>query len=347
MHRREFLRPERLGEPAGRLFLSLAGGIDQEPSPVAGPDPFVRFSRRAMATVFEILLPLGQPRGTDAAGAALDEIDRVEDQLSVFRESSEVSGLNRTAADRPVVVEDGLFDLLCLAAEVSRQTEGAFDVTTGSLTKAWGFYRRRGRVPSARERGEVLSRTGWGWLDLQATARSVRFLRAGLEINLGSIGKGYALDRAAAVLSGRWNVSAALLHGGHSSVYAIGSPPGDERGWAVGVRHPWDPRRRLAVVYLRDQALGTSAATFQHLEYRGRRLGHVLDPRTGWPAEGVASATAIAATAAGADALATAFYVMGPGPTAVYCEAHPGTAAVLLPDGGPGRPLFFGFDSDE
>src|SRR5438067_1993707 len=89
--------------------------------------------------------------------------------------------------------------------------------------------------------------------------------RPGLEINLGSIGKGYALDRVAALLGTEYGTPAALLHGGHSSVYAIGTEPGDARGWAVGLRHPWNPDRRLAVVRLRDRALATSAATFQPL----------------------------------------------------------------------------------
>src|SRR5262249_22047662 len=169
--------------------------------------------------------------------------------------------------------------------------------------------------------------------------RTVRYRCPGLEINLGSIGKGYALDRAAAVLRDEYGTASALLHGGHSSVYAIGTEPGDGRGWAVGLRHPWDPERRLALVRLRDRALGTSAATFQHLEYNGRKLGHVLDPRTGWPAEGMASATAVAPTGAEADALATAFYVLGVEAARGYCAAHPEVGAVLLPAGDAARPV--------
>src|SRR4029079_5396733 len=133
---------------------------------------------------------------------------------------------------------------------------------------------------------------------LDAERRSVRYLRPGLELNLGAIGKGYALDRAAGLLRRRGNLCAALLHGGHSSVYAIGYEPGDERGWAVGLSHPWEPGRRIALLRLRDRALGTAAATHRHLEHEGRKLGHVLDPRTGWPAEGVALASAVAPTAA-------------------------------------------------
>src|SRR5262249_11136482 len=155
-------------------------------------------------------------------------------------------------------------------------------------------------------------------------------LRPGLEINLGSIGKGYALDRVAELLRTEWEIGSALLHGGRSSVYAMGTEPGDSRGWVIGVRHAWDPERRLAKGRLRNRGLATSAATFQHLEYQGRKLGHILDPRTGWPAEGIASATVIAPTAAEADALSTAFFVLGIEGARRYCETHPDIGALLL-----------------
>jgi thiamine biosynthesis lipoprotein len=103
----------------------------------------------------------------------------------------------------------------------------------------------------------------------------------------------------------------------------------------------------LATVRLRDRALGTSAATYQHLEYQGRRLGHILDPRTGWPAEGMALASAIAPSAAEADALATAFFIAGVEPARAYCETHPGIGAVLLPEGGGSRPVVLGLGPEE
>jgi thiamine biosynthesis lipoprotein len=171
------------------------------------------------------------------------------------------------------------------------------------------------------------------FVQLDLCQRTVRYLREGVEINLGSIGKGYALDEVGRLLRERWGVSAGLVHGGHSSVLAVGAQPGQERGWPVGVAHPWEPRR-LAVLHLRDRALGTSAATFRHLEYNGRKLGHILDPRTGWPAEGLASVTVTAPTAAEADALATAFYILGVDWARDYCAGHPEIGGVLLPQDG-------------
>jgi thiamine biosynthesis lipoprotein len=300
-----------------------------------------------MATRFEVLIPYGTAGAVAMAETAFAEIDRLEQQLTVYRDTSEVSRLNRLAPQVAVPVEEGLFDLLALAARISAETDGAFDVTAGALIKVWGFFRGPRRVPAEAERLAALACVGMRHLVLDAERRTVRCSCPGLEINLGSIGKGYALDRAAGLLRRQWNLPAALLHGGHSSVYAIGTEPGDARGWTVGLQHPWDPERRLALVRLRDRALGTSAATFQHLEYNGRKLGHILDPRTGWPAETLASASVVAPTAAAADALATAFFIQGVEPARAYCAVHPGIGAVLLPPGEGAVPVVIGLGSDE
>ena len=233
-----------------------------------------------------------------------------------------------------------LFDLLEYSAQLTRQTQGAFDIATGALTKAWGFYKREGRVPTPAERALAMSRTGTRFIALDRENRAVRYLRPGLEINLGGIGKGYALDRAAELLCREWQTDSALLHGGGSSVRVLGIPPGQDRGWPVRIKHPSDPDQHLGTVYLRDSALGTSAATFQHFEYNGRKLGHLLDPRTGWPAEGVEQVSVVARTAAEADALSTAFFVLGVEPTARFCRTRPDVGVVMLPTG-QDRPVTF------
>lgn len=347
MNRRNFLHPRRLAHAAGQ-----AAGLLDELTPAEAAAPIrdaalVRYSRRAMATSFEVLLPFGMPAARAAAEAALDAIDTLEDQLTVYREQSEISRLNRRAYRETVAVEANLFELLTLAQRISAATDGAFDITAGALVKAWGFVRGPRRVPPEAVLAEVLQRIGMKYVALDGEQRAVRFLCSGLEINLGSIGKGYALDRAARLLQSQWKVSSALLHGGHSSVYAIGSQPGEARGWPVGISHPWRAASRLAIVWLRDRALGTSAASFQHLEWQGRKLGHILDPRTGWPAEGMASASALAPTAAEADALATAFFILGVEKARQYCEAHPGIGAILLPEGPDRQPVVCGIPPAE
>ena len=157
----------------------------------------VRFARSAMATTFEVALPFGTSLAQPAADDALDLIDSLEDRLTVYRSHSEVCGINDRAATEAVEVEADLFDLLAACVRWTNSTGGAFDIFTGALTKAWGFYRRQGRRPSPREQAEALARTGTRNVALDPVGRTIRFARAGVEINLGAVGKGYALDRAA------------------------------------------------------------------------------------------------------------------------------------------------------
>ncbi len=292
-----------------------------------------------MACTFEILIPASLPNALDAAQDALDLVDELESQLTVYRENSEVSRLNGLASHGSVPVEERLFELLTLSARLWRETGGAFDITSGALTKCWGFFKGPRRVPPWEELEDARQRVGMAHVRLEQEGRSVRYLKAGLEINLGSIGKGYALDRAAQLLREKWNIPCALLHGGSSSVRALGAPPHDPRGWLVGISDPRDPDYRLGHVRLQDRALGTSAATFQHLVYEGRKLGHIVDPRTGWPAEGLLGACVAAGNAAEADALATAFFILGGDESQSYCATHPEIGAVLSPQAAEGHPL--------
>ena len=221
-------------------------------------------------------------------------------------------------------VEPRLFGLLETAARIHDETAGAYDIAVGALIKAWGFYRRQGRVPSAEERAEALTRCGMRHVVLDAEREPASTsAQRGVEINLGSIGKGYALDRVAERLQRSGISTTPSCMAAPAACWVSERQPRQPRGWPVGLGHPWDMKRRLGVVWLRDQALGTSSATFQHLTHEGRKLGHILDPRTGWPAEQLASASAIAPTAAEADALATAFFVLGIEGTRVYCQDHP------------------------
>jgi FAD:protein FMN transferase len=293
-------------------------------------------SRAAMACRFEVTLPLEDRAGVSAARQALDEVERLEDQLSIFRESSEVSFINREAAASPVCVEQSLFSLLLMCRELCRETGGAFDITSGPLSRRWGFLRRQGRIPEPDEIEEARALVGEDKLLFDCESRAIRFARPGVEINLGSVGKGYALDSVAAMM--RRRVRTALLSAGSSSIRAIGGVDG---GWTVGVRHPLDKERRLAVVRLHDAALSTSGAEEQFFEYGGKRYGHIIDPRTGWPAGRMVSATVIAPSAAVTDALATAFYVGGPELAKAYCDAHPGVLVLML-EGGADRPILFG-----
>lgn len=334
MHRRAFLDPRRLAESAGQVI----GVLQELHSPVSPPVEdvditLVRYARPAMGTIFEIVLPFGHSVPTSIIHEAFDLIDDLESQLTIYRETSEVSDLNRRAFREAVQVSPELFELLELSQTLSRQTGGAFDVTSGALIHAWGFVRGPKRVPSELERQTALTQCGWPKMRLDRSTLTVRYLVEGLQINLGSIGKGYALDRVANFFQERCPGQPVLLHGGKSSVIGVGTPPGSVRGWSVGLEHPWNPETPLATIYLHNQAMATSAATYKHLVHEGKKLGHLLDPRTGWPAQGIASASVLAPSAALADALATAFYLFTVDTTVEYCRNHETIGTVVLQDG--------------
>lgn len=292
----------------------------------------VRYSRTAMACEWEVRLNYHeQAIGTPPALAALDLIEDLEAQLTIYRDTSEVSRLNQLAAEQPMVVEERLFDLLGLAATIWQETGGAYDITSGPLTKVWGFYQRQGRLPSGEEITAALTKVGMQYLKLDPPARTVRFTRPGIELNLGSIGKGYALDRSAELFTAA-GVPNYLLHGGNSSVLARGGQ-GTSDCWWIGVRDPLRSERRLLEVAARNRAVGTSGAAVQFFIHRGERYGHIIDPRSGWPARGLLSVTVLAPTAAKADALATAFYVLGPAGSREYLARHSEISALLFTAG--------------
>ena len=328
-----------LADPSSPRVVSRRQLLSFEFSPAEETsDHWIRIHRKAMACRFEVTLSGEDARHVPAARDVLDEVDRIESALTVFRETSDLVRLNRAAASGPVAVDDALFELLRLCRDLHAQTGGAFDLTTTPLSRCWGFLRREGRLPSAEEIGAARALVGMDAVELDETARTVRFARPGMELNLGAVGKGYALGYVAARLR-RSGVRHALLSAGGSSVVAIG---GRGAGWTVDLRSRQVRRERLARLRLRDVALGTSGAGEQFIEVGGTRYGHVLDPRTGAPASGVLSASVVAADGAVADALSTAFLVGGLVLARRYCADHAGTLALVTPDDGSERPRVFG-----
>ena len=288
--------------------------------------------REAMGCRFEVVFNAGEVAETTELGCnALDLVDVIEGRISVYRESSELAAINAAAGSWVAVCPDTLA-LVELARALHETTAGAFDIAAGPLVRAWGFLRRQGRTPSDGERAAALAVSGMRWLEVDSAGGRVRLTVAGAELNPGAIGKGWAIDRAVEWLRAA-GVASVLVHGGQSSVRACGIQgpawPG-RSGWKVGLRHPLRPGRRLATISLVDRALGTSGSGTQFFIERGRRLGHILDPRTGRPAEGVISATVLAESAAEADALATALYVLGEEGLERIAPAGGSTSAVLV-----------------
>jgi thiamine biosynthesis lipoprotein len=351
VNRRDALRLRGLGRELGTTSAVVDPTSAARRDHAEEASDLIRASRPAMGSFFEVRLAAHAPGAVDLAARALDVIDALEDQLTVYRDDSEVSRLNATAHLGPVEVEPGLFRLLETAVRLAEATGGAYDVTAGALSIAWGFFKGPRRVPDPETLADARSRTGSSHLILDAGRRTVAFDRPGIVINLGSIGKGHAIDRAVGLIRDHWWPTTALVHGGQSSLYALGSPPGRFGGrWPIALRNPFDPSTPLGVLQLRHRGLGTSGAAFQHFESGGRVYGHILDPRTGEPALGPASVTVLAPTAAEADALSTAFYLLGPDPAAAYIEQHPGVGAIFVTEGPADRSphvLALGITPDE
>jgi FAD:protein FMN transferase len=312
----------------------LALDFEPPPPPVGG---WLRVHRTAMACRIEVTLAPEDAGHVGAATEALNEADRIESLLTVFRDSSELSRINREAAVRCDGVDEEAFALLARCAQLHAETGGAFDITSTPLSRCWGFLRRDGRVPSVAEIERARTLVGMARVTLDEDRRAVSFAADGMQLNLHAIGKGYALDRMAIVLRQR-GVRRALLSAGNSSVFALGAPAG---GWLVDVRSPI-AGSTIARVRLRDGALGTSGAGEQFVIDNGQRYGHVIDPRTGWPASGVVSATVITREAAMADALSTAFLVGGPALAERYCGDHPDTLALILAEADTERLRVYG-----
>lgn len=353
--------------------------------------------RNAMACQFEVLLHPGNPTdGPEFAYQALDSITYLEDQWSVYKPTSELSMLNARGAEGPVVVSQSTKQLVALALEVHRRTQGAFDATSHKLSQAWGFYRREGKMPTDQEIALALEGMGSQHIALDRLASTVYF-RKPVELNPGGIGKGLAIDMAGTALDGN-GVRHYAFHGGKSSIRCRGTQDlrwlpanaslvevpkerivessvslsgqtfdapaardgssidfnahvnndvnpslkhetsvdgrSDETiepwGWKVNVRHPEQSERVLGTLLLQNQSLGTSGPANQFFYFKGKRFGHIIDPRTGWPAEGMLSVTVLHPDAGWADALATGLYVMGIDKAITYCEDNPDTAMLAI-----------------
>jgi len=269
----------------------------------------------AMATRFEIVLHGENPVSLRAAGEeALAEVERLEARLSLFRPDSEIARVNARAARKPVRVTPEVYALLDHARRLSDETGGAFDITIAPLMRCWGFHGGSGTVPSPEAIAAARECIGMRLVELDARDFTVRFARDGVMLDLGAIGKGYAVEQAAEILR-EAGVTSALIHGGTSTAFAIGQPP-DAGCWKVAIDRPAadggaKSSSLLTTVELRDEALSVSAVWGRCLEAGGQVYGHEIDPRTGWPANAAVLAAVATGSATESDALSTALITVG------------------------------------
>jgi thiamine biosynthesis lipoprotein len=245
----------------------------------------------------------------EATAAALDEVDRIDRLMSHYKKDSELSRVNREAAERAVKVGPELFNFIAECLRYSRESDGAFDITVGPLMKAWGFFRGEGRTPSEAELAEARNRVGYQHVILNQKDGTIFFDKPGVELDLGGIAKGYAVDRAVAVLK-QHGVTSALVSSGGSTIYAMGAPPG-KPAWTIEVQDPVERNRIATTVLLKDKSLSVSGSYEKFFELDGVRYSHVMDPRTGRPVQGVLSVAVITDDGTSGDALDNVFYALG------------------------------------
>ena len=286
-----------------------------------------RFAHQAMATTFEVVIQYeDKSYAQQAARAAFDEVDRIEEHLSRFLETSDVTRINHLPAGQPVPLSLDAFECLKISAEISAETGGAFDVTVGFLVDCWVDKERKlPRTPSAEELQYAREHTGMHRILFDEPTHAVALTASPVRVDLGAVGKGYAVDRMAEMLR-EWSIDRALIHGGFSSVLALDAPQG-KAGWLVTLSHPNDRSHTLARVPLQGVSVSGSGVE------KGR---HIIDLRTGEPAEGKIATWSIAPDAARADAISTAFMVMTLNEVSDYCAEHQQVRGLLIMQGDSG-----------
>ena len=302
----------------------------------------VKLERSVYAMGTEYTMDLYGPNITILEGAAeqaSDEVQRLDQLISNYIPDSELSRVNREGYDHPVAVSPEFFQLLRDCVAYSQRSEGSFDVTVGPLMKVWGFYKGSGHLPHRAEIRTALDEIGYQNIELDAAHRSVQLAKKNMSLDPGGVGKGYAVDKMVAVLRAN-GIHSGLVSGGGSSIYGIGAPPNEARGWYIRIRDPKDERKTAAEVYLRDSSISTSGNYEKFFFAEGKLYSHIMDPRTGYPSEGMLSVSVLAPRTLDSEVWAKPYYILGrewtlrhkqPDFRVLMCEDKTGATCTWLP----------------
>lgn len=321
---------------AGALALSLAATVICAPvDPSADAARAVAFRTRTMGAWATLTLVTPDSAAVaDLALGALFSLHRTDSLMTNWTATSEVARINRTAGLGGTVVDPEVAAVLALADEVTTGSNGAFDVTVEPLVRLWGFLGGSPHVPDAQALADAHRLVGWSRASFDRADGRLTLPEHGMSVDLGGIAKGYGVDVVASVLR-RAGVTDALVDL-TGNMAALGNAPGRD-GWVIGIRDPQDRGPYLATIRLQERCISTSGDYVQFVSEGGRRFGHILDPRTGWPAHGLSSATVVSDRAAAADAWSTALFVLGSAEARRVAAARADIAAVLLAPAPAGR----------
>jgi len=293
------------------------------------------YSLPRMGTIFQIeLYAADDATASKAAEAAFARAEELEQIMSDYRQDSELMGLAREGARAPFPVSNDLYNVLVKSIRISELSHGAFDVTVGPLVALWRAVRTTGRFPDSSDLANAKALVNYRNIELDSTRHTVFLKHAGMRLDLGAIGKGYAADQMLALLESHGLRQAMVIAGGE---VAIGAPPPGEAGWKVAIdMADTEAGHAPCTVVLHDAAISTSGDSKQFVEINGRRFSHVIDPFTGVALEGLASTTVLARDATTTDALGTALSILPVADGIRLAESLPGVAVYMVRQAGNG-----------
>lgn len=306
---------ERDADAAAKKSLKQNNVSHNEKSDSSPDMKLLKQTRMIMGTFAEMSIYSNDEKtGGKAIDEALDEMERMDRIMSNYKKESALSLVNKKASQSPVPCDKELLSVIEKSQYYSELSEGAFDITVSPAVTLWGFFRGKGNVPSDKEIKDLLPAVSYKNIVINKSAApekpdTISFKNARTQIDLGGIGKGYAVDKALEVVK-KYGIDNACINLG-GNIYVLGAPSG-KNAWKVGVQHPRNNNEILGYLDLRDEATATSGDYERFFEVNGKRYSHIIDPRTGRPVSGVLATTIIAPTGTEVDALSTSVFVLGP-----------------------------------
>jgi thiamine biosynthesis lipoprotein len=281
-----------------------------------------------MDTIVESLIYTEDTKlGEEALTSAYREVSRLESVLDRHTSGSDIAKINEAAGSEPVPVSLNALDVIIRSLEVGELSGGAFDITIAPLIKLWGFGTGDTQIPGEAELAEALAFVDYSQVQVDRGAGTVFLPKAGIELDLGGIAKGFIVDKAVDALRDKGITSAYFDAGG--DIRVLGGKP-DGAPWLIGIRHPRDRRGIAATVEIRNSAIVTSGDYERYFQVNDERYHHIIDPQSGMPARGLISVTVVATDAFTADAYSTAVFVLGLEQGIALVESLPGVEAILI-----------------
>ena len=302
------------------------------PASLLGANPPLKkyeYSLPRMGTIFRIEMYSAQEtQASKAAEAAFARAEELEQIMSDYRPDSELMRLAREGSAAPFPVSSDLYNVLAKSIRTSELSRGVFDVSVGPLVNLWRGARKTRRLPDPGEIAKAKALVDYRNIELNPANHTVFLKRAGMMLDLGAIGKGYAADQMLAVIESQ-GIHQAMVQAGGEVI--VGDPPPGSSGWKVGVDSAdGDAGEAPCTLLLHDAAVSTSGDEHQFMELNGHRYSHVINPATGWALEGESSTTVIASESVTADALCTTFSLMSVADGMRSAETLPGVSVLWV-----------------